>query len=470
MEKRIKKSPGELEYWLYSTGNFANTLLFLMVGTYINFFYTDILGISPIMAGTIFMVARLVDAITDPLMGMIIDKTNSRWGKFRPYIIAGAPPLGIIFVMLFYAPDFSPEGKVAYAFVTYIIYSLAWTVVQIPQLALPAILTNDIAKRTRIQAIFQAFGSLGSLVITSFALPILNSLGGEKDPKAWVVFTSIVGFISVVIFILSANSVKNIDRMEQYNNVSRKRKITLKETLSVITKNKALICILIAYGTDMFAAQIANAMRIYFFRYNMNGRTDLITYIGYVQLVAGFAMVLFVQPLVKVFGKKWSIFVIEALAIIFILPQLLTGLSGKYSITSVMFTYFMIALTWALTNLLSRSAVLDAANYAQMKTDIDGTALVNSTFTFVNKACQALSAFLGGWVLQTVGYNKDLTQQSDDTLVAILLLCTVLPIIGYVCSLVSMYFYPMNRKDEVELERYMDNHRHISNNTEDLMI
>ena len=111
MEDQLVKKPKkatEKQYWLYSLGNFPNNIIFLMVGTYITYFYTNILGIAPAIAGLVFMVARLVDAFTDPLMGMLVDRTNSRWGKFRPWIIAGAPFLAIMFVLLFTAPDFSP--------------------------------------------------------------------------------------------------------------------------------------------------------------------------------------------------------------------------------------------------------------------------------------------------------------------------------------------------------------------------
>lgn len=451
-----KKKATEAQYWLYSTGNFPNNIIFLMVGTYITYFYTDILGISPVMAGTIFMVARLVDAITDPLMGMIVDKTNTKYGKYRPYIIAGAPFLAIMFVLLFTAPDFSPIGKITYAFVTYIVYSLAWTIVQIPQLALPAILTNDLAVRTRIQAIFQAFGSVASLIITAWALPILDALGGKDNAAAWFKFTVIFGTISMIIFILSAMSVKDVDVYNPKAKTVQKQKMTLKETLSVITKNKALLCVLIAYGTDMFAFQISNSLRMYFFKYNMSGRTDLITYIGYAQTVIGFALVLFIQPFVKKLGKKIGIIGIEALAIVLTLPMLITGVMGKYSVAMVMLTYIGIAFTWTINNMLSRAAVLDSANYAHVTTGVNGTALVNSTFTFVNKCCQAFSMFFGGAILSSTGYNKDLAQQSGSTLMAILLLCTVGPILGYIASLVAMYFYPMTRKDEIEMEKKLD--------------
>ncbi len=453
-----KKKATELQYWLYSTGNFANNIIFMMVGTYITFFYTNILGISAISAGAIFMVARLVDAFTDPIMGILVDRTNTRIGKYRPFIIAGAPFLGIMFVALFTAPNFPPAGKVVYALVTYIIYSLAWTIVQIPQLALPAMLTNDLAVRTRIQAIFQAFGSIASLVISAWALPILDALGGQDNAGAWFKFTVIFGIICTIIFILSAYSVKNVD---VYNPgaapVKEKKKApSLAETFSVITKNRALLCVLIAYGTDMFAYQISNSLRIYFFKYNMNGRTDLITYIGYASTLVGFALVFFIQPLVKAMGKKMGIIVVEAIAILCTLPMLITGLTGAYAVSAVMFTYIAVTFTWTINNMLSRSAVLDSANYAQITLDKDGTALVNSTFTFVNKCCQAFSMFFSGAILTATGYTAEVEQQSPGCLNAILLLCTLGPILGYVASVIAMYFYPLNRKGEIEMQKKLD--------------
>lgn len=451
-----KHEATELQNWLYSTGNFANNIIFLMVGTYVTYFYTNLLGISPFMAGLVFMVARLVDAITDPLMGMIVDHTNTKFGRYRPYIIAGAPFLGIMFVLLFTAPDLSPNGKVVYAFVTYIIYSLAWTVVQIPQLALPALLSNDIAKRTRIQAIFQAFGSIASLIISAWALPILDALGGQDNAAAWFKFTVIFGAIAVVIFILSAMSVKDLDVYDPNFEAKKKEKVPLSKQFQVITKNRALAMTLIAYGTDMFAYTISNSLRIYFFKYNMNGRTDLITYIGYASTIFGFALVVFIQPMVRKLGKRTSIILIEVMAIVCTLPMLFTGLSGAYSVAAVMFTYIAIAFTWTTNNMLSRSAVLDSANYAQIKTGINGTALVNSTFTFINKCCQAFSMFFSGTILSATGYNADLTQQTPECLRAILLLCTVVPIIGYACSVIAMKFYPISRQGEIKMQQEMD--------------
>lgn len=458
---RIKECK-ESQIWLYSTGNFANNIIYMMVATYLTYFYTDILGISAIMAGTIFMVARLVDAFTDPLMGIIVDHTNTKIGRFRPYIIAGAPFLGIMFVLLFSAPDLSMIGKIVYAFVTYIIYSLAWTIVQTPQLAAPAVMTNDLAKRTRLQAIFQAFGSIASLVVSAWALPILNALGGQDNPQAWFKFAVIFGIICTVIFIFSAMSIRDLDtynpdyEKEKQARKEKHEKVSLKDTFSVIFGNRALICVLIAYGTDMFAYQISNSLRVYLFKYNLGGRTDLITYIGYASTIAGFALIFFVQPLVKKTGKRLAIIGCEAIAICCTLPLLITGVTGAYAISAVMFTYIACSFTTATNNMLSRAAVLDSANYAMITQGKNGTGLVNSTFTFVNKCCQAFSAFFSGAILSATGYNASLDQQSDGTLMAILMLVTVVPIIGYICSLISMKFYPLDRKGEIEMQEKMN--------------
>ena len=459
MSGKINKSyeASEKDLWLYSIGNFSNNLIFMFVALYIMYFYTNILGLSAVAAGTIFMVARLVDAFTDPLMGMIVDHTNTKkFGKYRPYIMFGAPFLGVSFIMMFVNPGFSGGAKLVYAYAAYIVYSLAWTCVQIPQLALPIILSNDFAKRTRVQAIFQSFGAVASMVVTSWALPMLEKFGGMDSPEAWNMVCMIFAVLATILFILSSMSVR---RLDVYNpNADKKKgenapKITFKERISVITKNRALLCVLLAYGTDMFASQISSSVRIYFFKYNMDGRTDLISYIGYAGTVIAFAMILFIQPFVRKLGKRIGITIMETLSI-FASLLLLFAAPGK-NVMLVMTSFILSTLLFSITNMLSRSAVFDAANYAQVKTGIDGNALVSSTFTFVNKCAQAFSAFFAGSILTSTGYRADLARQSDGTLQAILYLMTLVPIAAYICSLIGMYFYPLDKKGEKDLQEKM---------------
>ena len=311
-------------------------------------------------------------------------------------------------------------------------------------------LSNDVARRTRVQSIFQALGTIASLAVTSFALPLLNHFGGQDDPHAWTVVVIGIAVVATILFILSAQSVRKLD---VYNPAQAEKKgsgakMSFAQSMAAVFKNRALVCVLIAYGTDMFAMQISNAARLYFFTYNLGGRTDLISYIGYVGTIVSFLMIFFVQPLVAKTGKKWSIIVVEALAILLTLPMMFMG----KSVTAVMFTLLTIAFTQNLNNMLSRAAVLDAANYSEWKTGMNNSALVSSTFTFINKCCQAFSAFFMGSIMTSVGYDEALAVQSEGTQTAFLLMMTLIPIIGYVCSLVGMWFYPMSRKDEIEMQ------------------
>ena len=444
----------EKDIWLFSTGNIANCLIFNMVGLYIMYYYTNILGVSAAVAGTIFMVARLVDAFTDPLMGMIVDRTNTkRMGKYRPFITYGAPFLGIAFVLLFTTPNISAQGKVIYAYISYIFYSLTWTCVQIPQLALPIMLSNNVARRTRIQAVFQFCGAIAGLVIQSYALPMIEACGGQDNPAAWT--KVIVGYAvaATVLFILSAMSVRNLDVYEFHAANGKSAggsKVSLSQVVDAVFKNRALMCVLLAYGTDMFASQITNSMRIYFYKYNMGGRTDLMVWFGWVGTIASVLMLFFVGVYVKKLGKRWGIALVEALCLVCSVVVLVAapGQNAVLCTVALLASVFM----FNFTNTLSRSAVLDAANYAEIKTGVSCNAVISSTFTFVNKCCQAFSAAFAGHILTWTGYNKDLAQQSGGTLQAILYLMTLVPIVAYVCSLIGMWLYPISRKDELEME------------------
>lgn len=442
--------------WLYSVGSLANNLVFMFVSTYVMFFYTNVLGISAIAAGSIFMVARLIDAVTDPVMGMLIDRTNSkRWGKYRGYITFGAPLLGIVFILMFTKLNIGMGGRILYAYIAYIVYSLVWTVVQIPYLALPIILSNDVAKRTRIVTITQACGAIGSMVISSWALQALDHFGGQENPTAWRIVTITIAVITTALLILAAYAVKNLDvYAPQVKADKSEKKLTIREQLKSITKNVALISLLVAFGTDQFAYQISNSLRIYFFRYNMGGRTDLIVYLGYVGTAAAFLLIFLLKPYVQKLGKRKAIVIIESAAIVATLPIFLAP-----NVTMVMTGFVLLAFIQNTNNMISRSTILDCANYSEYKLGIKSNALISSTFTFINKCAQAFSAFFAGAILQSTGYDASLTRQNVSTEKSILYLITIIPIIAYICSIVAMKFYPMNRSGELEMQTFIENKR-----------
>ncbi|MDY6226918.1 MAG: glycoside-pentoside-hexuronide (GPH):cation symporter [Clostridium sp.] len=447
------------EVYLYSIGNIANTAIFAFVGTYIMFYYTNVLGISAAVAGTIFMVARLIDALTDPIMGMIIDRTNTKkFGKYRPYITFGAPVLGIIFVVMFMAPDLSVSGKIVYAYTTYILYSLAWTVVQIPQLALPIILSNSTTRRTKVQAIFQALGNIGNLAAVSLAIYMLKWFGGDGNKDAWFKVTVIFAIFCTIMFILSAMSVRKLD---VYNptldtKAQSTKKIPFKDKIKVVTSNIALLMVLISFGTDALALQIGNGLNMYFFKYNMGEKQHLMGYLGWATAIFSFVLIAIVGWYVGKLGKRKGIILAEALAIIPALGLIFAPVKNTFLIMIFLISSVLIG---AITNMLCRSAVLDSANYAEWKIGINGSALVSSTFTFVNKLSQAFGAFIMGYVLQFVGYSANLTQQTPETLKAIVYMKSLIPAAAFLCSVIAMMFYPLDKKKEAEMEKFITDKR-----------
>ena len=223
-----------LQSWWFATGNIANNLIFMFITMFMMYFFTNVMGLDPVVAGTIFMVARLVDAFTDPIMGMIIDRTNFKhFGKYRGFIHFGAPLLGVVVVVLFTVPN--------------------------------------------------------------LAMAVVNANGGMNDPHAWQVTAIVFAVLATIGFELSTLAVRNLDtydpnakaRAAQRREQQKAQQLPLRQRMAFITKNVALFALLIGFGTDMFANQINSQTQTYFWVYNMNGRTAQLDVASYTRVKTG---------------------------------------------------------------------------------------------------------------------------------------------------------------------------------------
>jgi len=185
----------------YGMGDAASHIIFDNVMLYMMFFYTDIFGIPAGFVGTMFLLARALDAISDPCMGLIADRTRSRWGKFRPWILFGAIPFGIVCVLAYTTPDLSLNGKMVYAAVTYTLLTLLYTVVNIPYCALGGVITNDPTQRISLQSWRFVLATAGGMLSTVLMMPLVNLIGG--DDKAFG-FQGGIAVLSVVAFLMLA--------------------------------------------------------------------------------------------------------------------------------------------------------------------------------------------------------------------------------------------------------------------------
>ncbi|HAJ1870611.1 TPA: glycoside-pentoside-hexuronide family transporter [Escherichia coli] len=185
----------------YGMGDAASHIIFDNVMLYMMFFYTNIFGIPAGFVGTMFLVARALDAISDPCMGLLADRTRSRWGKFRPWVLFGALPFGIVCVLAYSTPDLSMNGKMIYAAITYTLLTLLYTVVNIPYCALGGVITNDPTQRISLQSWRFVLATAGGMLSTVLMMPLVNLIGGDNKPLG---FQGGIAVLSVVAFMMLA--------------------------------------------------------------------------------------------------------------------------------------------------------------------------------------------------------------------------------------------------------------------------
>ena len=419
----------------YAFGGIGSNIAFMAVMMYLTFFYTDIFGISAMATATLMLTSRLVDAITDPLMGMLADRTKSRFGKFRPYVIFGAPVLGLSMILLFMAPDVSPTMKLVYAYITYIFYSLASTVVNISYHALTPVMTNDPNQRTSIAILKQIMALPANMFVQALTLPIVAFFG--NDANAWTIYGVISAVLLTGSFWVSAWGAKSADVSTA--TVEHTKAIPFSTQMNLIVKNKPLLMLLIASLTDLIAGAMAMGVNMYFFIYVL-GRVDLVPLVGMMSILPPLLIMPFLPKLSEKFGKKniylaGTVLVIIPLFALLFVPATNIPLIMGLLLMNTLFSAIPMAMSWAM--------IPDCVEYGEWKTNMRGEGTVSSTLTFVNKFGMAIGGALVGLILGIVGYmpNQD---QTPAVLQSITILKFGAPILGYICSLVSMSFYNIN--------------------------
>jgi sugar (glycoside-pentoside-hexuronide) transporter len=439
MEKDLRRAKFS-EVIRYGMGGVGSNVAFMLVMAYLMFFYTDIFGINAAAVGGLFLVSRFIDAVTDPLMGMIADRTKSKWGKYRPWIIFGAPLLGLNVVMLFTAPNLSPGGKLAYVYVTYIFYSLVSTVVNIPYHTLTPVLSEDPNQRTVIATTKQLLGQVGTSFVSIGAIPIVTALGGGKS--AWQMYGIMCGVIMAISFFICAAGAKEHDNMEIHNKYEKfGEKFSLIEQLQLVFKNRALLMLMIAFGTDMFALAGASAVNVYYFTYAVK-RPDLIAVVAMFGLFIGVPVTFFVPILSNKFGKK-NIFMIASTVLMFLTASLFFIPYSAFNL--ILIQSAALAAISPFTGVVGWAILADCVEYGEWVTGKRGAGIISSQLTFINKMGMAFGGLAVGVMLQKVGYVAG-AQQTPETLRAIVAIKGLFPAAGYLCSIVSMWFYPITKE------------------------
>ena len=431
----------------YGFGDFASSTFWTLFSMFLLFFYTDVFGLTAAAAGTMFLVARLWDTANDPIMGMICDRTKTRWGKFRPYLLFGALPFTIIGILTFTTPDLGPTGKLIYAYITYTLMMMVYTAVNVPYASLLGVMTKNTDERTSLASFRFIGGFSAGLMVTATANYLVEYFKTTGDlASAYQKTVAIYAIIAGVFFVLTFIGTK--ERLDPEEVESS----TLKEDLSDLIKNKPWFIMLGAAIAVLVFNSLRGAAILFYFKYFIGDQTIL--YFGEVTqgalasafMSSGFATsligVALAIPVATRIGKK-NTFMLSGIicavlcTIFFFLPPEQIELIFLINILIGISSAIVFPLIWAMYG--------DVSDYSELKTGHRATGLIFSSSSMSQKLGWTIGGAISGWILAAFGFVAN-EAQTPESIMGIRLMISIFAAIGVLISVAIMYFYPLTEK------------------------
>lgn len=427
----------------YGLGDTASNLYFQMFVNFLLFFYTDVFGIPAAAAGTMLMVSRFWDAVNDPIMGVIADRTNSKWGKFRPYLIWMSGPLAIIGVLTFVTPNFSVSGKIIYAYITFTLVMMAYTAVNIPYSALMGVISPNSQERTSVSTFRFVLAFVGAFVVQGLTLPLVNLFGNGDQSVGFPLTMGVYGILACILFYITFKTTQ--ERVQ----VPSTQRPSLKEDVKDLMKNRPWLHLLIMGIFTLGYIIIRNGTILYYFKYYIGDETlaSLFMVLGTVAVIAGVACT---QFFAKKFGKKK--FYITVMGLTTLLTMLFYFIPAEHIILVFVF-HILISFIMAPQAPLLWAMYADTADYSEWKNERRATGLIFSAATFAQKFGMAIGGGLAGWLLAFFEFVPNV-QQTPSTLNGIRLMMSFIPAIGSLIATITAFFYELDDETmkNIELE------------------
>jgi glycoside/pentoside/hexuronide:cation symporter, GPH family len=416
----------------YGIADFSCNLIWQMITLYLMFFYTDVVGIAAAQVGILFLLTRVIDGIADVAMGVVIDKTNTKWGKSRPYFLIGAIPFGLLAVLAFYVPDIGPVGKLVYAYFTYLGLSLAYTMVNIPLASILPSLTSNGQERTMLATVRIIFASIGATAVSALTLPMVRTLGNGSQAQGFFWTIVIFAIVGTMLFFVTFKTVEEKVKIRQ-------EKITVKQAFSTLKGNTPWYIfafnILFMWGSYFFQ----QGALIYYFTYNV-GRADLAAIVA---SIMAFVPIIgtFITPL---FAKRMFKRTVFMIASTINLAGILIMLIANVNVPLLLIGAVVLALGHGLRQSIYFSMQADPVDYGEWKTGISAAGVISALNGFLGKVAMAGTGAISGWLLTKGNYVPNEAQTSS-ALLAIKLNFLIIPAIMVVTSMVIMCFYRLDK-------------------------
>lgn len=471
----------------YSLGDLAANLIFQTLMTFLAYFYTDVYKIPADVASLIIFLGGMIGAFFNPVMGIIADRTNTRWGKFRPWILWTSVPFGVVALLAFSTPNFGPAGKIAYAMITYVLLVLVYSANNLPYAALSGVITGDMKQRNSLSAFRFTAVTIAQFIVQVILLPLVLILG---DGDRAVGFENVMGIfagVGILFFIITFLTTK-----ERISPPAEQR-TSVKQDLSDLVKNRPWIVMLTVTVFIFITLALKGGIYIYYFENYLSephlaeflvsigfvgfidGLNNLLTSMGMVGFVwpedpasSGFSLfnaggiimmiiaIALSKPIADKYGKRdlfivaLTLSAIAQLMFFFISPEKI----GLVFITQIIHGFFYgltIPLLWAM--------IADVADFSEWKNNRRATAIVFSAMIFGLKAGLSVGGALVALILSFYGYDPQLAEQGQSAINGILMTISVYPALTFFVAVGSLFFYEINKSMENMLEKELGERR-----------
>jgi GPH family glycoside/pentoside/hexuronide:cation symporter len=421
----------------YGFGDLASNLFWQMFSIYIAKFYTDVFLLSAAAMGTMMVVTRVGDAFIDPMIGTIADRTNTRWGHFRPYLVWMAIPMALAAILTFTTPNFGGTGKLVYAYVTLILMMFTYSAINIPYSALLGVLTPNSQDRTSACSYRFVMALLPVFVIVKTATRLATFFGGsDTSPFGWQMTMVVYSGVAVLLFFLTFAMTR--ERVQP----PEKQKTSLRGDLGDLLRNRPWIVLCVVGISALTYTNLRGTVIVYYFDYVVPGGKQYFGDVMSSGAVAFIVGVMATAPLAKMFGKRNFYMMSMTLAALttagfyFIPPA---------NIALVWTAHVLISLFAAPTAPLVWAMYADTADYSEWKLGRRATGLVFSAASFAQKFGWAIGGGGAGWLLAYFNYVPNVVQ-TPQTINGILLLTSVIPSVAALVAIAALWFYDLDDK------------------------
>ena len=434
----------------YGIGDIAICLYWSGVGLYLLYFYTDVVGISPSLAGLIYGIGMLWDAVTDPFMGYVAERTRTKWGVYRPYLLFGNVPLALSFVLLFWVPPF--EGAMLFSFLllTNLLHRTCFTIVSVPFSSLTPRITSDSQERTNLTGFRMLGAQTGTNLMALLAFPIIFWVGGDDESSGFLVLGAIAGITALVIHAVTFMTVKEPENDLGIERVGG----SLAEAAQAVAKNGPFwlvfsATLIVGITTIFFGNNL-----IYYTKYALNPHE----YQGTILFTSGIIAFLSIPiwwAISNRIGKKLTWLISSSITLIALVSFYLYPIS---QLNELLVLVGFIGFGSGAGGILFWSMLPDTIEYGEVHTGVRSESSLYGFMTFAQKGSIAFAIIILGLVLDAIGFQAN-EIQTESTIADMKAIMTLIPIVGIASSLVIIYFYPIDAKMHKELLKQLKEER-----------